>query len=288
MNLDIDHLRLWIGSEREYHDIITPRLANSLSAILDGAVDLKHGDPAPAGIHWCLAPDIAPMHLLGSDGHPPRGDFLPPVPLPRRMWAGGQLRFRGEFLVGQSILCRSRIEDVYMKQGKGGILCFVTVEHDYFCDGDMILNERQDIVYREMNGSILPLATAASGPSATVEAQEKREVISSSTLLQRYSAVTFNSHKIHYDREYCRGVENYPDLVVHGPLQATCLLSLACGMANGRYPSIFDYRAARPLFLGRSFHVQGDMEGEKGAFAAIDHTGAITMSAIGAWTDPMC
>ena len=130
MNLDLDHLRAWIGRSQEAAEVLTPRLANSLDAVLDGAADLREGDIAPLGIHWCLAPDIVPMSLLGDDGHPRRGDFLPPVPLPRRMWAGGNFELLGSFRIGETIRRSSRIADVTTKASAQGSLCFVAVLHE--------------------------------------------------------------------------------------------------------------------------------------------------------------
>ncbi|WP_416799127.1 FAS1-like dehydratase domain-containing protein [Ciceribacter azotifigens] len=251
MDLDIEHLKTWIGKTRESRDVISPRLANSLAAVLDEAPALNEGDRPPAGIHWCLSPDIAPMSGLGPDGHPARGDFLPPVPLPRRMWAGGELVFSGEFRVGDEVIRRSRIADIALKTGRSGTLCFVTVTHDYLGPRGLVLNERHDIVYRPLDTSAgrRPRETPLPEPART------EEVDANPVLLARYSAVTFNGHRIHYDRDYCQREEGYPGLLVHGPLQATFLLRLASRMNGDRPPSRFEFRGVSPLFDGGHFFV---------------------------------
>ena len=260
--MDIAHLQSWIGAARKTTDLITPRLANGLAAVLDDPCDLADGDPAPAGIHWCLAPDIAPMSGLGPDGHPARGGFLPPVPLPRRMWAGGELAFTDNFRVGDRVSRVSRIEDVRVKTGRTGTLCFVTVRHDYATLRGPALSERHDIVYRALEA---PAGGTPPEPDLPPVVTESHSVPATATLLVRYSEATLNGHRIHYDRDYCRDVEFYPGLVVHGPLQATFLLRLATRMGGG-VPARFSYRGTAPLFDGGSIHVNGAMadSGEAG------------------------
>ena len=259
-NIDIDYLRGWIGKTRENADEISPRLSSSLAAILDESVNLPVGSEAPVGIHWCLSPDIVAMSGLGPDGHPQRGGFLPPVPFPRRMWAGGELRFHGDFRSGDAVTRRSRIDDVVLKEGKTGALCFVTVTHDYYTGRGLALSERHDIVYREVDAKGSAPAPLT-GPDAP--ADEQFSIEGTPTLLMRYSAVTFNGHRIHYDRNYCVREERYPGLVVHGPLQATYMLRLATKMNGGRLPSVFSFRGVRPLFDGTTFTINGrsDIEG---------------------------
>ncbi|MCG8273714.1 MaoC family dehydratase N-terminal domain-containing protein [Aquamicrobium sp. NLF2-7] len=273
--LDLDHLKSWIGTTRESRDVISPRLANGLAAVLDEAPLLGEGDPAPAGIHWCLSPDIVPMSGLGPDGHPARGDFLPPVALPRRMWAGGELVFSGEFRVGDAMTRRSRIADVVLKTGRTGMLCFVTVTHDYSGPRGQVLSERQDIVYR-------PVRTASAGATQDIpqpSPDASHEVGASPVLLARYSAVTFNGHRIHYDRDYCQREEGYPGLVVHGPLQATYLLRLVCRMNEGRMPARFAFRSIAPLFDGGSFTVNAAASAQDHTLWVRSHTGSVTMQA---------
>lgn len=281
--IDIDHLRQWIGRTRETVDVVTPRLAANLAAILgeDGAVE--DGAPAPVGIHWCLSPDIAPMAALGPDGHPARGGFLPPVPFPRRMWAGGALTFSGDFRVGDVVARRSRIDDVTLKQGGTGPLCFVTVTHDYTTPRGLALSERQDIVYRELEAkpSVAPSSAAPplqSPPPPPGEPERTQALEATPVLLFRYSAITFNGHRIHYDRSYCREEENYPGLVVHGPLQATCLLRMAIDMGGGT-PDRFSFRGLRPLFDGQTCTINGRRADGTTELWVADAAGHVTMKA---------
>jgi len=250
--VDIEHLRGWIGRTQEKTDTVTPRLVESFNAIFDAQSGLAPGEAAPLGIHWCLAPDIAPMSALGPDGHPARGGFLPPVPLPRRMWAGGQVDFSGEFQVGDSVTRRSRIDDVTKKDGRSGTLVFVTVRHDYLTSRGIVLSERQDIVYRDQNTKAAIQAESKAPARPATEpavADQSRNMDASATLLFRYSALTFNGHRIHYDLPYTTQEEHYPGLVFHGPLQATYLMRLAAETATRPLQS-FSYRSVAPLFAG--------------------------------------
>jgi 3-methylfumaryl-CoA hydratase len=274
--VDIDHLRTWIGREQHRTDTIAPRLVESFNAIFNVETTVKHGEPAPAGIHWCLAPDIAPMNGLGPDGHPARGGFLPPVPFPRRMWASGNLQFSAPFRVGDEVGKRSVIEDVVLKTGRSGALIFVTVRHDYETSRGLALRERQDIVYREQDSrpSAAPQADAEPPPADTTEIVE-----ASAPLLFRYSAVTFNGHRIHYDFNYATQEEFYPGLIFHGPLQASYLLRLAIVRRNGALPDEFAFRAVKPLFAGGEITVNA-RDADAGTMLWIaDQSGRTTMTA---------
>lgn len=243
--IDIEHLRGWIGREEHASELLTPAQVARFEATFGGDGAVADGDPAPAMIHLCLAPPAVPTSRLGPDGHPARGGFLPPVPLPRRMWAGGEMRFEAPIRVGEVVARRSVIRDVVLKQGRSGPLCFVTVDHAITSGGRPVLAERQDIVYREAEAP----GQAAPAPAAPPPAPEGnwREVVRPSPpLLFRYSALTFNSHRIHYDAPYAREVEGYPGLVVHGPLQATLLVRLAAAI-RGRAPAEFGFRSLSPL-----------------------------------------
>ncbi|MBH1974678.1 MAG: MaoC family dehydratase N-terminal domain-containing protein [Rhodobacteraceae bacterium] len=276
MDLDVDNLKRWIGAERISHDTITPRLAASLAAVLDAPTNLSDGDAAPVGIHWCLSPEVVPMHALGPDGHPARGDFLPPVPLPRRMWAGGELLFSGDFRVGDTVRRRSQVTDVAVKSGRSGVLCFVTVRHDYSTPRGLALQERHDIVYRGMTEG------KAESPAALIaapKAEKTHSIAATPVLLMRYSAATFNGHRIHYDRSYCQTEESYPGLVVHGPLQATYLLQLACQMNANTFPARFSFRGLQPLFDGAPFSVNGKQTGPDTSLWVENASGAMTMQA---------
>jgi 3-methylfumaryl-CoA hydratase len=189
--MDIDHLRQWIGRGEEAADMVTHRLAVSLNATLNRAPDAM-----PLGLHWCLAPTLAATKDLAADGLPARGGFLPPVPLPLRMWAGGRLEFHDAFKVRDEVTRRSAVGDITVKEGRSGRLCFVAVTHDYLTVRGPAISERQDIVYRAATGS-------GAAPSAAVPRPEwTTHVMADAVLLFRYSALTFNAHRIHFDADY--------------------------------------------------------------------------------------
>jgi 3-methylfumaryl-CoA hydratase len=243
-DVDILALRGWIGRTESSADTLTPRLAREYAAMLDRAPEDEF---APLAIHWCLAPPSAPASALGPDGHPARGLFLPPVPLPRRMWAGGELHLHGRLRVGDAVIRTSRIADVTLKQGRTGALCFVTVDHEITGPQGLAIRERQDIVYRDAEAKTMPTT-----PDAPREATWRRDMRVDPVLLFRYSALTYNGHRIHYDRAYAMGAESYPGLVVHGPLQATWLLEYAAEIL-GCPPARFTFRGVRPLFDDEHF-----------------------------------
>lgn len=271
--VDIDYLRSWIGRERSVSDIITPRLAASLDAVLDIDRAAIPGAPAPIGIHWCLAPDIVPMRGIGVDGHPARGNFLPPVPFLRRMWAGGELTFFGDFRIGDEVSRVSTIENVELKTGRSGSLIFVTVRHRYATSRGPALDERQDIVYRELESKPRPLEQA---PPPKI-GDQTRHVEASPVLLFRYSAITFNGHRIHYDQPYVTGEEGYPGLIFHGPLQATLLLGFASEHRHGGLPKTFTFRSTRPLFSGKRISLHTVSDGARTSAWIADQQGIITM-----------
>ena len=213
--LDLDHLRQWIGRSTEASDVVTVQLVKGLRATLFQEVgEPKSGDAAPFTVHWCLAQPVFPMSMLGPDGHPTRGGFLPPVPLPRRMWAGGELEFLDPLRVGDEAKRTSRISDITVKTGSTGTLCFVSVEHVVTTPRGIAIRERQDIVYRDMGGA--PVGTPKAPPLPPT-AKHREAHLADPVLLFRYSALTFNGHRIHYDRDYVTKVEGYPGLIFHGP-----------------------------------------------------------------------
>ncbi|MEO7243858.1 MAG: MaoC family dehydratase N-terminal domain-containing protein, partial [Rubrivivax sp.] len=220
-----------------------------------------------------------PRHSeLGPDGHARRGGFLPPVPLPRRMWAGGRFEFRTPLRVGDAVERRSTIEDVVVKSGRSGPLVFVTVRHDLHANGaaDPALAEWHDIVYRaaKQPGDTDPPPTAADTGAAW-----QRSLVPDEVLLFRYSALTFNGHRIHYDRRYVAEVEGYPGLVVHGPLVATLLLDLLHRHVPAAAVASFRFTAVRPSFDGRPLQLNGRREGDTVTLWAQDHEGWLTMRA---------
>lgn len=247
--MDLAHLRTWIGREERASEILMPGLVRRFAATFDRDWPVEEGAEAPLLIHFCLAQPAAPTSALGPDGHPERGGFLPPVPLPRRMWAGGAFEFTGVIRVGETVERRSRIENVEMKEGRTGPLCFVTVAHEISSGGRRALTERQDIVYRE--AARADRATAAPPPAET--GNRCRPIVTSAALLFRYSALTFNGHRIHYDRAWAEQ-EGYPGLVVHGPLQATLLVQAAADL-GGRTPERFSFRSRSALFDDADFTV---------------------------------
>jgi 3-methylfumaryl-CoA hydratase len=276
--LDVDHLRRWIGREESASDIVGADLVRKFQATFDlpgGTPQI--GDAAPRLIHFCLAQPVIPTDALGEDGHPQRGGFLPPIPLPRRMWAGGAITFHGDLHVGDRVQRTARITDVVVKTGGNGLLCFVTVEHDIEVEGSLVVKERQDIVYRGLDGG----ASKKTPPLAEAGVHQRR-VDASPLFLFRYSALTFNGHRIHYDRRYVTEVEHYPGLIVHGPLQATLLLNYATQL-RGTPPAQFDFRSQSPLFDGEAFILHAGVVGQKLKLWTTSENGLVAMAAEVTW-----
>jgi 3-methylfumaryl-CoA hydratase len=267
-----DDFAAWIGRTDVARDVLTAETVRRFCATLDAPEgDLAPGVAAPLGIHWCLAPPVEPGARLGRDGHPALGGFLPPIDLPRRMWAGGALIFVAPLRIGDAVERRSRIENIEMKQGKSGPLCFVTLQHAYWGNGALALEERHDIVYRAYSPT-----TPANG---TPEAGHWRKIIAADpVLLFRYSAITFNGHRIHYDRQFCVEQENYTGLVVHGPLQATLLMRYAEEIA-GTPVKQFWFRATAPVFDGGEISLNARPDSEGLALWTADQEGRPAMRA---------
>ena len=256
---DLDHLRQWIGRSTQATDIVTAQLVKGLRATLFQEIgEPKPGDAAPFTVHWCLAQPVYPMSELGPDGHPTRGGFLPPVPLPRRMWAGGELEFFDALRVGDETTRTSRIADVTMKTGSSGVLCFVSVDHLVTTPRGTALRERQDIVYRDRSAAAPATAKPPAPPAPPPVAKHRESHMADAVLLFRYSALTFNGHRIHYDRDYVTKVEGYPGLIFHGPLQAALIIEMAARLHGGVAPKKFSYRGLQPLFEGSEFSVNAN------------------------------
>lgn len=265
MTIDIATLKTWIGKSEEASDIVTPRLAQSFDATFAPNLAPHAEGEAPLALHRCLAPPISPMAAIGRDGHAAKGEFLPPVPLPRRMWAGGTIETLQPLRVGDEVTRRSTIGDVAYKEGRTGPLCFVAVDHEILTPRGLALRERHNIVYREAAKPGAP-AQAAPGPAELREADLTWDVESSPVFLFRYSALTFNGHRIHYDHPYVTQEEGYAGLVVHGPIQATLILNIIATLSGGE-PIKLDYRGVAPLIAGEPFKVKAKrLEG--GAIAA--------------------
>jgi len=273
MTLDIAHWRRWIGRTETAEDSVTPRLLRDYAATMDAEIS----DTAPLALHWCLAPPAMPTSALGPDGHPERGLLLPPVPLPRRMWAGGALTLHHRLHLGDAVRRNSRIADVVVKEGRSGTLCFVTLEHEIFSPRGLAISERQDVVYRDAGGTSAPPTPAA---SRAADWEEERKT--STALLFRYSALTFNGHRIHYDRPYAMEVETYPGLLVHGPLQATWLLEFAAKY-GGAAPRAFSFRGVSPLYDFASFKLRGVRDGAGAKIWIETAEGVVTMEASATW-----
>jgi len=278
MGLDLDHLRQWLGRTEQRTDEVTAMPLAALAATLD------REDPSPGpGFevpplwHWLYFATVARQSELGPDGHPKRGGFLPPVALPRRMFAGGRLEFLQPLRVGERVTRTSKVTRVDGKQGRSGALVFVTVRHEFAVGGELAMTEEHDIVYRD---SPQPGARAAEPQPAPAGETFAREIAPEPVLLFRYSALTFNGHRIHYDRSYVTEVERYPGLIVHGPLIATLLLDVLRRYVPEARVRRFSFRAVRPLFDIHQFTVCGRPDGERNyQLWARDHEGALAMEA---------
>ncbi len=280
MNIDMDHLRQWIGRAQSESEVLLPTLVRQFNATFDRTSSTAEGDDAPLLIHFCLAQSVAPMSALGRDGHPALGAFLPPVPLPRRMWAGGEFAFHAPIRIGETVTRQSVIRDVQAKQGRSGALCFVTVDHEITSDGRHVLSERQDIVYRDVENVG---ATAPKRQAPAVRSGENyRKIVPTPTLLFRYSAMTFNGHRIHYDMPFCVESEGYPGLVVHGPMQATLLCQYAADL-RGAEPKSFRFRSVSPIFSTTDFTVNGTPEGDDLNLWTAAEGGPVAMEAVAMW-----
>jgi len=278
--IDIDHLRTWIGRQEVRSELLTEAVTDRFKATFNQDGTAKNGDAAPTLIHLCLAPPTVPTSGLGSDGHPTRGGFLPPVPLPRRMWAGGAFTFHDEIRVGEIATRRSTIRDVTVKEGRSGVLCFVTVDHRIESGDRLAVEERHDIVYRDIDttGDAPKPKAQPAAPHGT----DRVVVDPSAVLLFRYSALTFNGHRIHYDNPYVRKEEGYPGLIVHGPMQATMLVQFAEKL-RGKCPARFDFRSLSPLFDDAPFtlNAEPDADGLRLWTAYVD--GPVAMEARATW-----
>lgn len=281
MPLQAEELRAWIGRSETIRDAINPTPVIALTATLDHpSTPVETGSVLPYLWHWLY---FLPMHRqseIGADGHARRGGFLPPVQLPRRMWAGSQFEFRSPIRVGDRVERTSTIDDVTVKGGRTGTLVFVKVRHEVRCNdsSDPALVEFHDIVYREAQG---PNDVAPPPQAAPAQAQWKRSIVPDDVLLFRYSALTFNGHRIHYDRQYVTQVEGYPGLIVHGPLIATLLMDLLRRQMPQADVASFRFKAVRPTFDLHPFHLQGQPEadGKTIRLWASDHEGWLTMDA---------
>ena len=249
--------RQWVGRTQQRSDPLCVRAARFMQATLDRDASLKEGDALPPLWHWLYFLEAEKLGALGDDAHPRKGGFLPPVDLPRRMWAGGRFRFHAPLVLGRDASMRSTIKAVKEKQGRTGRLCFVTIAHDVFQGESLAIAEEQDIVYCENPAGTPNTAIGdAAGAPESRRADFSRPITPSEILLFRYSALTFNGHRIHYDADYARSAGGYEGLVFHGPLLATLLLDLACEQ-TGKSPATFAYRGLAPIAGMATFHMEG-------------------------------
>ena len=260
IDFPLDHLRDWIGRIDHSTDWVTSAPLAALSATLD------RDDPPPGAgtdvpplAHWLYFLPIARQSDIGPDGHPKRGGFLPPVPLPRRMWAASRLTFHRPLSVGDEVTRVSSIKDVTVKHGRSGALVFVMVRHEIAAADGVAITEEQNIVYRD---NPQPGAAAPAPQAAPSTPSFSRDILPDPVLLFRYSALTFNGHRIHYDRSYVTEVEGYPGLIVHGPLIATLLLDLLRHEMPEAVVVTFAFRAVKPLFDIAPFSVNGRIEAD--------------------------
>ena len=278
----MENISDWIGRQESVHDTIGATPVKALNATLDHpAMAVVPGTPLPPLWHWLYFLPLHRQSEIGADGHAKRGGFLPPVPLPRRMWAGSQFEFRTPVRVGDSVERTSTIANVTQKEGRTGRLVFVKVRHELRCNGatDPAIVEFHDIVYRETKQ-----ATDVEPPpvAAPTGAPWQLEIVPDDVLLFRYSALTFNGHRIHYDRQYVTEVEGYPGLIVHGPLIATLLMDQIRRHLPGADVASFSFKAVRPTFDLHPFRVNGEpqADGKTVKLWAQDHEGWLTMDAV--------
>lgn len=275
------NLQDWIGRSESVNDIITATPCAALAATLDHPPERPAaGSVLPPLWHWLYFLPLHRQSEIGPDGHARRGGFMPPVPLPRRMWAGSQFEFHSPIRVGDAVRRVSTIAGVSEKAGRTGPLVFVKVRHEVICNGgtEPAITEFHDIVYRE---PARPEEAAPPPQPAPRQSSWVRQISPDDVLLFRYSALTFNGHRIHYDRRYVTEVEGYPGLIVHGPLIATLLMDLLRRERPEAVVKSFEFRAVRPTFDLNPFSVHGEPSAD-GRFVRLwaqDHEGWLTMDA---------
>ena len=253
--VDIDHLKKWIGKIDNVTDYVTPIVEQRYRATLNMDIgNPKDGDPVTSGLHWMLGWNLVKNDELGVDSHPALGEFLPPVPLPRRMWAGSEIKVLKPIRVGNKVIKQSTVADIQVKEGRTGLLCFVTAEYNFLVNDEVTINEKHNIVYRDISKS-----GGGSGYSKEIPQKSdlSEKIFMHPTILFRYSAIGFVGHRIHYDHPYTVNEENYPGLIVHGPLQATYLLR-AAEKLMGKPVKSFTHKVMAPVFANSEYIVGVD------------------------------
>ncbi|MDX1452348.1 MAG: acyl-CoA dehydrogenase [Oleiphilaceae bacterium] len=274
--IDIEHLQQWVGKQLEMEDDISLFQARALAAALDRTALPEKGDALPPFWEWMYFLPTPSASETGPDGHPDKGGFLPPVPLPRRMWAAGEAEYLNALTIGEPAKRVSTIDSVELKEGRSGVLVFVNVRHDIYQHDTHCVSQVQNIVYREASESKeFALPPGKPAPSAAAFSDT---ITPDSVLLFRYSALTYNGHRIHYDRPYTTEVEGYPALVVHGPLLVTLLLELPHKHVPDRRLKQFSFRAIRPTFDSHDFSVAGVAEGDSLKLWSADIENCLCMS----------
>jgi 3-methylfumaryl-CoA hydratase len=271
----------WIGRSQRQSDILTPALLTRFHATLNSD---HNSNVAPQAIHWCLCTPETATSDLGIDGHPVRthspDSFLPPIPLPRRMWASSKVEFHAPITAGAAIERASNVISIAEKSGGSGPLVFVEIAHETTANGTLAVSETQTVVYREASTAApTPLGEGAPDLSGW---QWHRNITPNEALLFRYSALTFNSHRIHYDAPYAANEERYRGLVVHGPLTATLLLDLAARKLGSNKLKSFAFRGQAPAFVGEELHLTGNQADGQIELAALGSDGRVVMSAVAA------
>jgi 3-methylfumaryl-CoA hydratase len=270
----------WVGRSETSNDVASHSAKRALAALLDTPESGVGGEKlVPLG-HWLQFTPTAATRELGPDGHPKLGGFMPPLDLPRRMWAGSTVEFHSPISVGQQLSRTTTIESITPKNGSSGRLCFVVLRHDVNADDQTALIERQTIVYREALESDPAAPVASRGPRAATETPDgwdwTRALTPNEITLFRYSALTFNSHRIHYDLPYATGVEGYPGLVVHGPLMATLVVDSFLQNHPSAELTAFEFAARSPVFVGEQIHICGRATNEQSVELAVIAPGGKT------------
>lgn len=274
-DIDIDYLQGWVGKEETKEDDISLFPAQALAAALNNEHVPQKGDVLPPFWEWLYFLPTPRGDATGLDGHPDKGGFLPPVPLPRRMWAAGEVECYQALIIGRPATRCSTIESVELKSGSTGTLVFVNVRHDISQQGVLCISQVQNIVYREQPTEKTELPP---GKSASAEFDHMALIKPNPVLLFRYSALTYNGHRIHYDRDYSVDEELYPALVVHGPLLVTLLLELKRQHFDNDVLKSFKFRAVRPTFDTASFSVSAKRTGSDLALWSADESGSVCMT----------
>lgn len=271
-------LQQWIDKKNSAVDTLALTPVNALAASLNRPA-LAMGDRLPPLWHWLFFLPLTQHSQLGADGHSAQHDFLPPVPLPRRMWAGSRLQFLQALRIGDAVRRESRILEIVEKKGRSGALVIVTVQHEVHGTNGLAIREQQDIVFREAPLLVAVPDTPVSAPAQSLNPQWSHEHRADSVLLFRYSALTFNAHRIHYDYPYTTQAEGYPDLIVHGPLLFTLLVQAMCQEHPQLCIKSLNMRAVRPLFCNRPFRLQGQLsrDKQKAQLWSLDEHGSVTM-----------